>query len=729
MVADRFASAFCQQVGTWCKRNGINLTGHVMAESTLVKQTQHVGDAMRCYPHFGLPGIDMLCDFHEYNTAKQTQSIVRQQGSEGMMSELYGVTGWDYEFRGHKLQGDWQAALGVTVRVPHLTWMTMKGEAKRDYPACIGYQSPWWDQYSLIETHFARLNTAMTRGKARVRVGVVHPIESFWLYWGPEDLTHALRKQMDERFAQLTETLLFGLIDFDFINEACLPAQCEKGGNPLKVGEMAYDAVIVCGSRTLRGTTLERLNAFEQAGGQLIFIGECPDHVDALPSHDVQALYQRAQQLDFDPAAILSALEPMRIVDIRTKNGTRVNHLLYQWRKDEANEWLFIANGKNPVSPDVEHAPLLRFVLQGEYTLTEYDTLTGDIRPLPAQYKNGQTVFERIWYLHGSLLLKLEKGKAQAAPAPQLLLPDSQPQRILRTVDVTLSEPNMLLLDMAEWAMDDGAYQPLEELLRLDNQARKALGIPQRQKHVTQPYMITPEKPQHTLKLRFTIPCEYAVEAPLLALEEPELTLLTLNGEPVPCEVCGWYVDQDIKTVRLPGLHVGDNVLEIVVPIGRRTNLECFYLLGDFGVKVCGVTKTVVPPVRRLGFGDVAAQNLPFYTGNIDYHFDVETTKSALLRAAHVRGALMRVFVDGQDRGAIAFSPYALRLDHLTPGRHRITLRLYGVRQNGFGQLHHTQSVYFYQSPDSWRSEGDLWTYEYQFKPMGVLRSPEIYNL
>ena len=29
---------------------------------------------MRCYPSFGLPGIDMLCDFHEYNTAKQTQS-------------------------------------------------------------------------------------------------------------------------------------------------------------------------------------------------------------------------------------------------------------------------------------------------------------------------------------------------------------------------------------------------------------------------------------------------------------------------------------------------------------------------------------------------------------------------------------------------------------------------------------------------------------------------------
>ena len=60
------------------------------------------------------------------------------------MSELYGVTNWDFDFMGHKGQGDWQAALGVVLRVHHLTWVSMKGEAKRDYPASIGYQVPWF---------------------------------------------------------------------------------------------------------------------------------------------------------------------------------------------------------------------------------------------------------------------------------------------------------------------------------------------------------------------------------------------------------------------------------------------------------------------------------------------------------------------------------------------------------------------------------------------------------
>ncbi|MCD7776065.1 MAG: hypothetical protein LUH54_01660, partial [Firmicutes bacterium] len=140
-TAEMFAQGFGDVVGAWCERNGILFTGHLMEEPTLESQTHAVGDAMRCYRGMQLPGIDMLCNRVELTTAKQTQSAVHQYGREGMTSELYGVTNWDFDFRGHKFQGDWQAALGVTVRVPHLSWVSMKGDAKRDYPASINYQS------------------------------------------------------------------------------------------------------------------------------------------------------------------------------------------------------------------------------------------------------------------------------------------------------------------------------------------------------------------------------------------------------------------------------------------------------------------------------------------------------------------------------------------------------------------------------------------------------------
>ena len=52
----------------------------------------------------------------------------------------------------------------------------------------------------------------------------------------------------------------------------------------LRVGQMRYDVVLVPGCETLRTTTLERLEAFRQAGGRLLFLGEPPRLENALPS-------------------------------------------------------------------------------------------------------------------------------------------------------------------------------------------------------------------------------------------------------------------------------------------------------------------------------------------------------------------------------------------------------------------------------------------------------------
>ena len=54
------------------------------------------------------------------------------------------VPGWQMPFAGHKAVGDWQALFGVNLRCPHLSWYTMEGEAKRDFPASIFDQSGWW---------------------------------------------------------------------------------------------------------------------------------------------------------------------------------------------------------------------------------------------------------------------------------------------------------------------------------------------------------------------------------------------------------------------------------------------------------------------------------------------------------------------------------------------------------------------------------------------------------
>lgn len=93
------------------------LTGHMNGEPTLSTQTQFLGEAMRCYQYMDMPGIDILCDGREYNTAKQAVSVARQKGVKAVLSEEYGVTNWTFSLSGHKAQGDWQAVLGITNRV------------------------------------------------------------------------------------------------------------------------------------------------------------------------------------------------------------------------------------------------------------------------------------------------------------------------------------------------------------------------------------------------------------------------------------------------------------------------------------------------------------------------------------------------------------------------------------------------------------------------------------
>ena len=168
-------------------------------------------------------------------------------------------------------------------------------------------------------------------------------------------------------------------------------------------------------------------------------------------------------------------------------------------------------------------------------------------------------------------------------------------------VEVTLQEPNMLLLDMAEYALDDGDYYSEDELLRIDNHARRELGIPLRRKEVVQPYLVEAGEPEHALHLRFRISSEIAAAGLKLGLECPEAVRIRLNGTAVLTASDGWHVDRDIETIPLPNFIRGENLLEIAVPIGLRTNLENFYLLGDFGVRINGTVKTLTEPVREIG--------------------------------------------------------------------------------------------------------------------------------
>ena len=72
-----------------------------------------------------------------------------------------------------------------------------------------------------------------------------------------------------------------------------------------------------------------------------------------------------------------------------------------------------------------------------------------------------------------------------------------------------------------------------------------------------------------------------------------------------------------------------------------------------------------------MAFGDVRSQGLPFYGGNLTYKTSIDIREKCDLKIEITRfkSPLLKVFLDGKDCGAIAFSPYALEIRDITPGK------------------------------------------------------------
>ncbi|MDO4273628.1 MAG: glycosyl hydrolase [Eubacteriales bacterium] len=741
-VTERFANAFGDQTGQWCSDHGIGLTGHMLNEWTLYSQTLGIGEAMRPMKEFAVPGVDMLCDRREYSTLKQAQSIARQCGREGVMCEIYGVTGWDFDFRNHKLAGDWQAALGVTLRVPHLTWVSMEGEAKRDYPASIGRQSPWYKEYPAVENHFARLNTAMTRGEPVVRIGVIHPIESYWMCWGNKVQTSLTRQVLEDDFDQVIQWLLFGLLDFDFISEAVLEEDVSvQDGTTFKMGAMEYDAVVIPDCITLRSSTLDKLEVFRKNGGKVIFMGEAAEFVDAVPSPRVKVLAENCVSIPFNRGRLLDELEPYRDVDVKVahlegvdaarmthrEQGSRSDNLFYQLRKDGDCRWLFLCHVKKPDNEHIAYTERWEIRMKGHCKCTCYDTVTGEIFELRTEYRNGCTYILHDTSVHGSLLLKLEEETMDRKEGREAkFIPLGEGRVLPQPRAYTLEEENVMLLDQAEYAFDQGQWQEREEILRIDNLFREQLGYPLRMEALAQPWTQKKEKThRHMLKLRFHIMSEIKVEGAYLAMEHPEAADIFWNNVQIPGDTVGWYVDECIKKVRIPEILQGQNLLEVYIPFGRKTNVEWMYLLGEFGVRIAGRESVLVKMPQKLCYGNFVTQDLAFYAGNLVYESEIHTEAGELiLEISHYRGALLQIYVDGEKKGNLFLAPYRINCGRIEEGAHRIQIRLFGNRINAFGAVHNANAAEAWYGPNLWRTTGNKWSYEYQLKETGVLTAP-----
>jgi hypothetical protein len=758
-VTHLFVDAFARQIGEWCDRTGMIHTGHVLGEDTLSSQATVVGDCMQFYEYMQAPGMDLLTErWRIYAVAKQVSSVARQFGRKWRLTETNGCTGWDFSLEGHKALGDWQMALGINLRCPHLAWYTMEGEAKRDYPASIFFQSPWWTDYAKVEDYFARTAAVMTRGTEVRDLLVLHPIESQWLRlranWGDDPAVKAYNRM----FSDLTRRLLAHQLDFDYGNEVILAraGRVERGrkGIRLRVGQAEYRAILVPPMTTLRQSTLNLLTAFHQAGGRVVFAGEIAGYVDARASDAVRTLAGQAVTVPLEGSELIRTLAPdcqrLTIVDGR---GKSIPSALYQLREDREAFYLFICNtGHAPDQMDQDSMNDVRVCERR----TGYDDVRiiggAGAQGIPEEWDaesgkrfaaKAQKRADGSWEIRTSLpRLASRLFVIPKQPAKQRL--KSRPQFRDRSVKplavsswaIGLSEDNVLVLDQPSFRINGGAWTTAPDVLRVDQSIRKAMDIPARGGRMVQPWAQVPEKNPRTarVELRYLFDVAQCPSGRLdFALEHPEACRVAINGTVLePPADAGWWTDPSLR--RLPVdpaiLRRGRNEIRLTLDYTARSGLEIVYLLGDFGVEWRNGHPAVGPSVCELKTGDWTRQGLPFYGGHVSYRTRFKAKRLAdgqrgILRFPSFAGAGIRVRVNGETAGLALWPPYEIDLTAWCKGAPvELDLEVLGHRRNSHGPLHMTSKWPHWTGPGSYLTEGKGWSKDYSLVPCGLLKTP-----
>src|SRR5690606_11177102 len=112
--------------------------------------------------------------------------------------------------------------------------------------------------------------------------------------------------------------------------------------------------------------------------------------------------------------------------------------------------------------------------LRGTWKVRAVDTLAGTEAPMAARQNGGWTEVTWACAPCASLLLRLLPG---SETVPESTVPVRRELgRLADPVAITRDEPNVLLLDRAEWSLDGEAWQPRTDTLLITDAVRRRRG-------------------------------------------------------------------------------------------------------------------------------------------------------------------------------------------------------------------------------------------------------------
>ena len=685
-----FTANYLQPTYEWCDRRGLAFTGHF--NEHLWPYPHSCPDVMAALRWMHVPGIDLLgfqfqAAGREQNglyllNLAELRSVANQLGRQRALCETCGGGGYHYTLADFKSLEDFALANGATLISPHLSYETLAGSRKYDFPQTFSDHSPWWNAYGLHADHLARVTTALLEGRENNRILVLQPTTTGWLHGRPpnENLPALDRIRTDQ--IALILTLQGQHFDFDLGDELILAELGQIADGRLQCGAAAYEVVVIpAAMENMLQSTLDLLEKFTASGGQVLSLREAPAFVNGR-RRVVTTNWERCESLDRLREIVPPRFQAPPELCVMRKE-LPAGRILYFF----ANPWT---------------AALEADVRIEAGKLTALDTFTGTSAPagpchLPAR---------------GHALWLVEPGE-RVSPAPE-----HWQEVATGPIRVERVRENVLVLDYCDWSGERDLPTILADKLNWEAQGFAknlwSFGV-----QFKRNFLDAPIDPQSGFTVRYRFRSD-AVRSVAIAIERPWLYRVTLNDEPVSFTDAVRWFDEDIRRVEVP-VKNGENVIALTAqPFHVLCEIAPVYVLGDFATEPGAIRRA-----ESVKLGDWTRQGLPFYPWEVRYRMPVTLPQPVSRLAVAVpewAGSVIHVHWDGHECGVIAYPPSRLEwLEESRAGEHELTLEVVGNLKNLLGP-HHADGV-----PGPW-----VWLNaprgkaEYRFGASGLFGPPRV---
>lgn len=690
---------FMKPIHDWCENHGVAFTGHMMEHEWPVPYSHP--NTMDAHRWFQTPGIDMLGFQYNYDgytqnnsyllMIKEAASVADQFGRDRVLSETQGGGSHSIRFEQFKELCDWQMVHGINLINPHMSFQTVAGARKYDWPQTFSDHSPWFKHHRLYADHTARLTEALTRGRRVNRTLLLHPTSTAWLDYSPLEVKKKGRgvepDPHDMAVYQCQTTLIQLLadrqVDFDLGDELIMRDIAKAENKRLTVGACTYDAVILPEEmNNWCESTLKLMEEFFAAGGTLFALRGAPATIngreDSRPA-DLQNKFADQWRVFGSRDTLLAAMGETCPPRITQTDGSPLPARVYHQYRDLDNGTalhMLVNNTHESI------ATSLRFAGQEAVVL---DTESGDSVECPATAENGFQCLEKTFAPLETLLLLVDAGVKADRAAESFGEP-------VQTVEARFEgaepdQPNALGIDYCDLILPSGRTLSDIPVMEANEKLWNAQGFDQdiwdRAIQFRNNYSRFKFDNQSGFSVRYRFLCDTPPEDIQLAIERPHLYTCTLNGNPVDFSKGEMWFDEEIRKTSIAGLiQPGENIVELSTEqFEIHCEMERIYLTGAFSARPAEKGFSIGAPVENIELGAWTTQGLPCYRGSVSYRFAVdipESSKHWKISLPDYNGALALVELDGKPLGHAAFPPYAVEGVAPKAGTHELTVTVVG---------------------------------------------------